>query len=77
VGLERAEDRLDLSVIFEEGSRYESADEAPYLQLSWDGWWEVGGTPWDNLGEISADNLEQSGEVLSLAAMVLGYEVNY
>ena len=77
VSLERAEDRLDLSVIFEEGSRYESADEAPYLEIFWDGWWEVGGTPWDNLEEISADNLELSGEVLSLAAMVLGYEVNY
>jgi hypothetical protein len=73
----RAEDRIDLSVIFEEGSAYTSADEAPYVGLYWDGWWETGGTVNDNMDTINPDYLQKTGEVLSLGLMVIGHELNY
>jgi len=77
IPIKRAEDRIDLSVIFEEGNPYSAADEAPYLVLYWDGWWEIGGTAQDNLETINPDYLQKAGEVLSLGVMVIGHELNY
>ena len=56
---------------------FSAADEAPYVVLYWDGWWETGGTANDNLETIQVDYLKQAGETLSLAAMVLGFEIDY
>ncbi len=77
IPIKRAEDRIDLSVIFEEGDTFSAADEAPYVGLYWDGWWETGGTVNDNLDTIQVENLKQAGETLSLAVMVLGFEIDY
>ena len=64
-------------MIFEEGDPSSSADEAPYVGLFWDGWWETGGTVNDNLDTIRVENLKQAGDTLSLAVMVLGFEIDY
>ena len=77
IPIKRSEDRIDLSVIFDEGDPSSAADEAPYVGIHWDGWWETGGTATDNLETISIDNLQQAGETISLAAMVIGYEIDY
>ena len=53
IPIKRAEDRIDLSVIFEEGSTFSTADEAPYVGLYWDGWWETGGTVEDNFDTMN------------------------
>jgi len=77
IPIKRSEDRIDLSVLFDEGDTHSAADEAPYVGIYWDGWWETGGTATDNMGAISIDNLQQAGEAISLAAMVIGYEIEY
>jgi ABC-type dipeptide/oligopeptide/nickel transport system permease component len=77
IPVKRAEDRIDLSVIFEEGSTFSAANEVPYVGLFWDGWWETGGTAADDLQTIQVESLQQAGETLSLAAMVLGHETDY
>ena len=77
IPVKRAEDRIDLSVIFEEGSTFSAADEAPYVGLYWDEWWETGGTALDNLDTINVDYLQKVGETLSLGVMVIGHELNY
>jgi ABC-type dipeptide/oligopeptide/nickel transport system permease component len=77
IPVKRAEDRIDLSVLFEEASTYSTADEAPYVGLYWDGWWETGGTVDDDLETINPEYLQKTGEVLSLGLMVIGREVNY
>jgi hypothetical protein len=77
IPIKRAEDRIDLSVIFEEGNTFSAADEAPYIGLYWDEWWETGGTAMDNLETINVDYLQKVGETLSLGAMVIGHELNY
>lgn len=77
IPVSRADSLVDLSVIFEEDSHVQPADEAPYVGLFWEGWQETGGTDEDYLETISVDHLQQAGETISLASMVIGQEINY
>ncbi|MBC8446506.1 MAG: M28 family peptidase, partial [Chloroflexi bacterium] len=74
VRTQRGADRLDLEVVFDEGSAFDSADEAPNITLSMVGWDEVSHRPTDTLENISAEQLEKAGEALALALMVMGRE---
>jgi peptide/nickel transport system permease protein len=73
----RAADRLDMNLVFEEGSAADSADEAPTIALSWVGWDDASHRASDTLDTISSERLEHAGETLSLALMVMGSEENY
>jgi hypothetical protein len=73
----QAEEAVDLSIVFEEKSRRERGQEAPEVTLSWEGWETSSRTPADTQGTLSADRLEQAGQALTLALMVLGRELQY
>ena len=74
VRTQRGAERLDLDVVFDEGSAFDSADEAPNITLSVVGWEETRHRPTDTLESISAERLEETGEALALALMVMGRE---
>jgi len=73
----RVEEAIDMSIVFEEKSAYESAQEAPEISLSWTGWGEMARRPTDTLDAISTDRLEQAGRALTLALMIMGRETRY
>ncbi|MBC8446173.1 MAG: M28 family peptidase, partial [Chloroflexi bacterium] len=73
----RGGEQLDLTLVFEEGSMADSADEAPNITLSTVGWEETSHQPTDTLETISAERLEEAGQTLALALMVMGREENY
>lgn len=85
VASRRGEQGLDLSAIFSPPassitlSLYgeERKAEAPLIGLSWDGWEETACLPVDTLDTIVEENLDNAGEVLSLALMVMGREIQY
>lgn len=72
----RAESQVDLSTLFDESINAPTA-EAPFVGIFWDEWWETGGTMDDNMDTIDPEKLQQTGEVLSLGVMVIGFELNY
>jgi hypothetical protein len=74
VRTQRAADRLDIDVVFDEGGAFDSADEVPNVTLSVEGWQETSRRPTDTLQGISARTLEDMGEALTLALMVMGRE---
>jgi peptide/nickel transport system permease protein len=73
---ERAEGYVDLSVLFDDNAQ-RVALEAPNIGVYWDEWWDTGGTMQDNMDTIDQEKLQQVGEVLTLGAMVIGYELDY
>lgn len=73
----QAQEAVDLSIVFEEKSRYERGQLAPEVTLTWEGWEATSRTPADTPETLSADKLEQAGEALTLALMVLGRELQY
>jgi ABC-type dipeptide/oligopeptide/nickel transport system permease component len=73
----RGKDPIDISVIYEEGSPYDSASEAPEVRLTWEGWEENARRPADTLDNISVENLTDAGRTLALALMILGGERQY
>jgi len=73
----RTEKPLDISVVFEEGSFRDSADEAPNIELSWQGWDRYSHQPSDTYDRLSPWRLQDAGRVLSLALMVMGGERRY
>lgn len=73
----RAGELLDISVVFESGSSFDSGEEGPQIGLSWEGWGETSRTSGDTVEAISAEKLEKAGEVLSLALMIIGREIQY
>jgi hypothetical protein len=73
----REEDPIDISIIYEEGSPYDSAQDAPVVRLTWEGWEENARRPGDTLESISVDNLTDAGRTLALALMILGGERQY
>jgi hypothetical protein len=77
VAVERIGDDVDISVVFEQGSAFDSGEEAPSLGLSYAGWEASSRTALDTLENISVEKLEESGRVLSLALMILGRETQY
>ena len=72
-----AEDNLDISIVFEEKSRWEGGQEAPEIVLTWEGWESTSRLPSDDISGLSVDKLEASGRALTLALMTLGRELNY
>jgi len=73
----RVEGAIDMSIVLEEKSAYESAQEAPEISLSWMGWEETSRRPADTLDAISTARLEQAGRALALALMIMGRETRY
>jgi len=73
----RGGEAVDISIVFEEGGRYDTGQEAPHIGLRWEGWEASSRRPVDTLESVSADKLEQAGRVLSLALMILGRETQY
>jgi hypothetical protein len=47
------------------------------VRLTWEGWQETSRRPEDTLENVSPDKLEQAGQTLALALMVLGRETAY
>ena len=77
VRVSRAREPLDISIIFEDKNVAEGGQEAPNIQLSWEGWEATSRLPTDTLDTISQDKLEQSGRALALTLMTLGRETQY
>ncbi len=77
VPVQRAGEQVDLSIVFEDRSLQEGAQEAPSIGLNWDGWEATARTSSDTIEAISVDNLEEAGRALSLALMILGRETQY
>jgi hypothetical protein len=74
VKTQRGSERLDISVVFEEGSAFDSGAEAPEISLSTVGWQQTNRTTEDVVEHISVERLEDAGELLALSLMVLGRE---
>jgi hypothetical protein len=72
-----SQEDVDLSIVFEEKSRWERGQEAPEITLTWEGWETTSRTKNDTPESLSADVLEQAGETLTLALMILGRELEY
>jgi ABC-type dipeptide/oligopeptide/nickel transport system permease component len=68
---------VDISIVFEDKSTSERGQEAPEIELSWEGWEANSRTPADTAAALSADNLEKTGRALTLALMVMGRELEY
>lgn len=77
VAAQSAESNLDISIVFEERSRWEGGQEAPEIVLMWEGWEETSHLPDDQVAGLSTDKLEASGRALTLALMTLGRELDY
>jgi len=77
VKAERAGKRMDVSIIFEDKSRYDSGQEAPKVGLRWEGWEKTSRRPGDTIANLSEEKLERAGRALSLALMTLGRERQY
>jgi hypothetical protein len=73
----RSDDPIDISIIYDQGSPFDSGQDAPEVRLSWEGWQEHARLPSDTMKNISADNLEDAGRTLSLALMIMGREREY
>jgi hypothetical protein len=73
----RAEDTVDISIVFEDKSYVEGGQEAPNIRMSWEGWEATSRLPADTLETISKDKLERAGRVLALALMTMGRETQY
>jgi len=72
----RADDALDVGVIYEAGSRAAEPPPGPLVRLSWEGW-EASALPPDTPAQLSPAKLENAGETLTLTLMLLGRERNY
>jgi hypothetical protein len=73
----RGGEAVDISIVFEEMSRYASGQEAPKVGLHWDGWEATSRRSEDTVKALSKEKLEDAGAVLSLALMTLGRELEY
>lgn len=72
----RADEALDVGVIYETGSRSAEASPGPLVRISWEGWQTAARSP-DPPADLSPEKLEDAGETLTLALMLLGRERNY
>ncbi|HSH01763.1 MAG TPA: ABC transporter permease subunit [Anaerolineae bacterium] len=73
----RADETLDISVIFRSGAPSASGQEAPELRVFWEGWSEHSLRSTDTIDHISADNLQTSGRALSMTLLKIGRELQY
>lgn len=74
VPIKRLFETVDISVVFEDQAR---GQDAPYVNIYWDGWQETSRTPQDTLVSISPESIEKAGKAVTLALMILGHELNY
>jgi hypothetical protein len=72
-----AGEAIDIGIVYEEKSRWEGGQRAPEIQISWEGWEETARQPSDITASLSAGKLEQAGQSITLALMVLGRELRY
>ncbi len=68
----REEAPIDLSIVFEERSRYQGGDEAPQIGVYGPEWESVSRTPQDAPERLSAGALARFGRAVTLAVMTLG-----
>jgi hypothetical protein len=73
----RGGEGLDPSVIYQTGSRYDSGEEASRIVVTWQGWEAYSNTSSDDIGVVSADQLEEAGRTIAMAVMVAGRELRY
>ena len=73
----RTGEQVDITIIYDEGAGNNTGQDAPQVGLHWQGWEATSRTPADTLEAVSADKLEQAGQVLSLALMTMGHELSY
>jgi hypothetical protein len=79
----RAREEMDIGLIYTStsGGPHNAAQsvgsEIPTVRLTWEGWQDTSRRPEDTLESVSPDRLEQSGQALALALMVLGRETEY
>ena len=77
VKAEKGGETVDISIVFEEKSRYESGQEAPKIGLRWQGWEATSHRPTDTIETLSKEKLEDAGRAVGLALMTLGRERQY
>lgn len=70
-------DDIDLSAVYRQGSSRESAEEAPRILVSWEGWEQDSLTNADVVEKISEEKLERAGKAVALALMIMGREIDY
>ena len=70
----RSGERVDISVVFQDGNTASIGEDAPRIGLLWEGWDSASGTIFDTFENVSAAHLDQSGDALSLSVMILGRE---
>jgi ABC-type dipeptide/oligopeptide/nickel transport system permease component len=73
----RVDEVVNLAELFDNNPWRGGGQDAPEIQLSWQGSTSTSGTPTDVVEAISADRLEQAGKAVSLALMILGRETEY
>lgn len=77
VSTTRVDEVVDLGDVFDNNPRRGGGQDAPQIELSWQGWQSTGGTPADTPEAVSEDKLERAGKMLTLALMILGRETEY
>jgi hypothetical protein len=77
VDVYRSKETIDISLIYDEISAFQSGQEAPTVRLFWEGWEATSRRSEDTLASISQTNLEKAGETLALSLMILGRETQY
>ena len=70
-------EEIDLSRIFSTGSVIDSGEEAPRVRVYREGWETTSHTGADQMANISVENLEEAGRVITLSLMIIGREIDY
>ena len=73
----RTGEEVDLSTVFDDRNLNADGQEAPQVNVSWEGWEATSRTTADTVSSVSADTMEEAGRALGLALMTLGRETNY
>jgi hypothetical protein len=74
----RAQETMDLSAIYGDSSPAgQGGSDTPKVRVFWEGWEETSHRPEDMVESVSSEVLEQAGQTLALALMVLGREIEY
>ncbi len=73
----RAQDAVEIGIIFEDKGRWEGGQEAAEALVAWQGWQETSRLSTDTLEAISTSHLDQAGRALTLALMIMGRETDY
>ena len=74
----RADESIDIGVIY--GGQQTGAtgvQDAPMVDLFWQGWKDSSRLPKDTLVQVSAERMEKTGRTLALSLMILGREREY